>query len=374
MRPYAILPPGTTTRELLKVAKCYGGGGTSSTPMIPPEFAPLINSSVGNMIDQQGFNPISQYNAGNPMGVQGMTQGQDYGMGAMAGSLQTNPMQFLAAQAAQRAAGMAGAGPTTGQYDPSNEMSLQDWGQYMNPYMGQGGEMGQQTGNPVNPGGNQHPAPLAPSGPAPGTSFGGHYLPNGASVPGIQMPGGSGPSVEATPGGGAYGSPVDFSDPTKNVQRQGYLDVMAGGSAPLQRRYGNMTPSHFDTGANGMPKFGDITYSGGAHEMGGNPSIADYFMSHGASKDDLASFLMQGQQAFNAHQSDPAALANMKAHPGTDIWGTDISDQSKSHAGMSQKDAIAAIKQETQDLAAKGNTRAQAALNQNVAPAKKAGA
>lgn len=189
--------------DLLNAAKPHFGGGTSSTPFVPPQFEPLITSSVGNMVNQQGFNPISQYNASNPMGVQGLTEGQQYGMGMTAGAGMQSPLNSLALQAAQRAAGMAGQGPTTGMYDPSGEMGLQDWAQLMNPYFAQGGEIG-NTQNPSDAaqiaaqGSN-----VAPQTP-PQTNFSGG--PPNMSLPPSGTPGGGqgGGYPGGQPGGGGY--------------------------------------------------------------------------------------------------------------------------------------------------------------------------
>jgi len=200
-RPYAVRHPWESRREVLAVAKCYGGS-SSSTPEIPPEFRPFITSALSRMTQQQGLNPIDSYNAPNPMEVEGMSNGQRLGMGYATGNLaMNNPLNAMAMQAMQRAAGMGGQGPTTGTYDSSGEMGLQDWSELMNPYLAQGGEMGEQVaprdaladaaGSNVPPSGGQGTdytgGPPNMSGPPPGGGAQGH----GGSGSPFSQPGGT---------------------------------------------------------------------------------------------------------------------------------------------------------------------------------------
>jgi hypothetical protein len=119
-----------------------GSGDTTSNPTIPDEFRPFVTGTMGQWMGQQAANPIGAYNGNNAMDVEGMTPLQQLAMGYSAGNLQNSPQDLLAMQAAQRAAGMAGSGPTTGQYNPQGEMGLQDWAQLMDPYVGRGAEVG----------------------------------------------------------------------------------------------------------------------------------------------------------------------------------------------------------------------------------------
>lgn len=361
-RPYAIRPSWEMKRAALAVAKCYGGGGTSSTPMVPPEFAPLINASVQNMIAQQGANPIGGYNAGNPMGVQGLTQGQTYGMGMMAGSGMVNPMDYLAAQANQRQMGMAGGGPLTGSYDPSGEMGLQDWANYMNPYFGSGGEMGFQLQQPnaliaamgsnvqgqapggTNFGGGAPNMSGPPPGAAPAHQLAGDaaMAPQGAMQSnGRQM---FGPSLNRqwTPPPQAGGANLSASGPAWNPIQSGafdgvapfsgtpdqmralqpYMDMMTTPAATRRAAGDPSTWAHFQAGQNGMPTFNGFQYTGAQHEFGGNSAIAEHFLQNGATPQQFAQFLLQGANAQEAVHHGPQSAARRAA--GQDDFGNQM--------------------------------------------------
>ncbi len=191
-----------------------GSGGTTSNPTIPDEFRPFVTGTMGQWMGQQALNPISGYNGNNAMDVEGMTPFQQLAMGYSAGNLQNSPQDLLAMQAAQRAAGMAGSGPTTGQYNPSGEMGLQDWAQMMDPYVGRGAEVGATVapGDFLNDAQGANANPLGPAPP----NFGGGPPPMGGGgpgtgqgqfpIPGVGLPGqGGGPGGGAGPGSGGGG-------------------------------------------------------------------------------------------------------------------------------------------------------------------------
>lgn len=186
-----------------------GSGGTESSPTLPDEFRPFITGTLGRYMGGQALNPISGYFGNNAMDVEGMTPFQQLAMGYSAGNMQQSPMDLMAMQAAQRAAGMAGAGPTTGQYNAQGEMGLQDWAELMNPYVARGGELGQTTA-PTDflhdaEGGN---AP--PQGPLPPNYQGGPPVVGGGQPNSPPYPGGGGgsnPGQPPAPGGGGGAPP-----------------------------------------------------------------------------------------------------------------------------------------------------------------------
>lgn len=208
---YAIRQVWKVRQAVVDYAKPHGGGGTSSNPTIPPEFKPLITGAVSRYVSQQSANPISGYNTPNPMDVEGLSPQQQMAMGMMGGSMFGSPLELLALQASQRGAGMAGAGPTTGQYDPTGEMGLQDWAQMIQPYFMGGGEVGDRS-VPNQPlqnsfGGNVDPI----AGENPGMGGGPPII--GDNVPGPPPQGGNGgggPSNPLPPGPPQQGGGDDF--------------------------------------------------------------------------------------------------------------------------------------------------------------------
>jgi hypothetical protein len=306
-----------TRRELLDAAKCHFGGGTSSNPIVPPEFAPLINASVGNMVGQQGANPIGAYNGANPMGVEGLNGSQQFGMGGMMGSYENNPLQYLAAQAAQRSAGMAGGGASTGSYDSSGEMGLQDWADYMKPYLGTGGEMGNQQApnNQFNDGSNVTPQGVAGvnnQGGAPNMSL----PPPGAGV--SQTLGGS-PASSAAGSGGANTMPGMGSG--QSLQGQFYQDPSGGFRMSDLSQAGRIE----GTGVHGQ----------GAVDANGMVNQFFHAASQGQGPGQL------GAGSMSARPTDPAMAAAwdniMKNHPGASV-GT---QQAQAPSQMSMQDVMA---------------------------------
>lgn len=314
-----IRPVWEARRLLVNSVQAHFGGGTSSNPVIPPEFAPLINASVGHMVAQQGANPIGQYNGSNPMGTEGLTPAQQMAMGVSAGNLQNNPLQYLAAQAAQRAAGMSGAGPTTGSYDPSGEMGLQDWAQLMNPYFGQGGEMGNQV------------APTITLGDAAGSNV------NPQGGPGVNYQGGP-PNMSATPpgspgtsGGALPGADLSPAPPPAPGQSPGN-----GGGAPQFYRdpSGNLRVA--DPSQAGRVEGTNVHGQGVVNSQG---MLQQFFMpaSQGQAP---AGGAQLGRGSMTARPTDPAAAAAwdrvMRAHPGATV----SNQQAATPQGVSMQDVM----------------------------------
>lgn len=184
----------------------FGGSGTTSTEgSIAPELRPLYESSAQALMGQQEANDIGQYNEAHPMGVAGANPLQQFGASMMmGGNLPTN-LDALALQGINRQTGLAGAGPTTGQYDYEAEAGLGDMKNFMNPTTGYvNGEDGfafprsDQTGDLPN---------MAPSGApnAPNYDLSDVLAPppgGGGGQGGFQLPTGNYGSDPSAPGGG----------------------------------------------------------------------------------------------------------------------------------------------------------------------------
>lgn len=189
---------------------------------------------------------------------------------------------------------------------------------------------------------SQSPAPVPTAGPLVQDS---HVSPVGPPVPkptSTRFPVGTPvprPTVRAAVPGGYAGPGYSFSEVSShlvqtvagtNVKRQQYVYIMAGGKPSLIRKYGADPAgwgAPYPKGQFGLPKIGDLTYSGGAHEMGGNPYIAQYFMDSGLSPDDLGHWILQGDKAFNDYVSDPVNIQWVKDHPGYDVFHDPVSVQ-----------------------------------------------
>jgi hypothetical protein len=223
------------------------GGGTASNPTIPAIFNPLISASVGQEVRQQQANPIGGYNAGNPMGVQGLTPSQQAAMGYTLGNLQMSPLEALEGQAVQRMAGMAGTGPLTGTYDTQGEMGLQDWMSLLNPAFGQGGDIGNQPQPSTNlnaaQGSNVQPQQ------AQGTNYG--------NAPSFQ---GGFPS---SPPLGNNNSPTAYQSPTGGTGSQGFRPPPPPGTGGSGAPGGPSESSLANSLANAIP-----------HESASNPLSA----------------------------------------------------------------------------------------------------
>lgn len=123
---------------------CAKGSITDSSGKIDPALLPLFQQSAGNVMNIQNQNPLGNYMGSNPMQVAGPNEVQRYGLDNIMGAGGPNQLDAMALQDILRAPAMAQAGPTTGSYDPSQEMDLsqyfgalqsphgqvpQDWGQ-----------------------------------------------------------------------------------------------------------------------------------------------------------------------------------------------------------------------------------------------------
>lgn len=117
-----------------------GGGTTSTTGIIPYELRGLYRGSADALLGQQGSNPLGQYNEANPMQVAGPDPLQNWGASLIAGGAGPSGLDALTLQSIMRGPGMAAAGPTTGSYDYGSEGSLSDFGDFLSPMFGTGGQ------------------------------------------------------------------------------------------------------------------------------------------------------------------------------------------------------------------------------------------
>ena len=115
---------------------CGKGTLTNSQGQIDPALMPFFLQSARGMQDYQTQNPLTGFAGPNPEQTAGLTPLEYYGMGNTAGLTQQSPLSALALGDILNSGAMAGAGPTTGQYDPSQGLSLADLVNLMNPQRG----------------------------------------------------------------------------------------------------------------------------------------------------------------------------------------------------------------------------------------------
>ena len=289
---YAIRPASTNRKAALALAKAYKG--TESDPTIPREFQPFITSALHDYRAQHELNPIDQYNAANPMAVESMSPYQRLAMGFAAGNLQQSPLTSIALQAAQRGAGMAGSGPTTGQYDVGGEMGLQDWAQLMQPWVARGGELGSQSA-PMDFQAAASGANAPPVGPAPPNFAGGP--PQMAQGYGGGSPGGGGGTMPPPGGGGGPRPPIqtgssggnDWTNP-ENASLQDFLAATSKygiHTSGLDPTTGLATISGLTPNANAGVGRGYGSFSFGGHGApGARADLREHFAGQGMSQGD----------------------------------------------------------------------------------------
>jgi hypothetical protein len=115
---------------------CGKGTLTNSQGQIDPALMPFFLQSARGMQDYQTQNPLTGFAGSNPEQTAGLTPLEYYGMGGTAALTQESPLSALALGNIMNSTAMAGAGPTTGQYDPSRGLSLADLVNLMNPQRG----------------------------------------------------------------------------------------------------------------------------------------------------------------------------------------------------------------------------------------------
>src|SRR6185369_15012747 len=103
---------------------------------IDPALEPFFIQSAKGMQNYQNQNPLTGFAGNNPEQTAGLTPLEYYGMGGTAALTQESPLSALALNNILNSTAMAGAGPTTGQFDPSQGLSLADLVQLMNPQRG----------------------------------------------------------------------------------------------------------------------------------------------------------------------------------------------------------------------------------------------
>lgn len=273
-----------------------GGGGTTTTSgLIPAELRGLYRGSADALLNQQQANPLGQYNEANPMQVAGTNPFMDMGMSLIAGGAQPSGVDALSLQSILRGVGMAGAGPTTGQYDYGNEASLADIGGFLNPTFGTGAGLdgfdmrgGALQKLPQGSYGQASPTPdYSPVGGAAGQigsgaekGLQGPLPPIGGGGGGVG-PGGGGAGGGGVPGRGGRpggGMGADFMG-------QGYADfVAANGARP--------SAGHWDANNKWVPGNAQAVYdwdaklaasgAGGHLDPNGNKVINAAGAGHGA--------------------------------------------------------------------------------------------
>ena len=256
-----------------------GGGSTSTMGAIAPELRKLYIESADALVNQQGANPLGQYNDPHALGVAGANPLQQYGAGMMMGGNLPTGLDGLALQSILRSPGLAGAGPTTGAYNYGSESGLQDMMAFLNPQYGtapgldyyarstpgQGYEnvspMAAQQG-PYDQGYNLSDI-LRQSPPSPGGGGGGFQLPTNNN---------GGPASPSWAGYGALGGPQGQAGPGSSAAQylSQYLDPKSVAAAAGGGVRGGSGQGYFDTdgrwreimapGANGQ--------RGGAYQPG----------------------------------------------------------------------------------------------------------
>jgi len=164
-------------RRQAMACACGKGSITDTMGKIDPTLQPLYEGSAERLLQLQGNAPLEPYTQVNPQGVAGLSPPEYRGMGGAATLSDPSYLSALALGNIMNAEEYAGAGPTTGQPNQSNDMSLQSLMEFFRPRQadvsaysgggGNGGGGGGGRGAPFEPG--QYNDPFTPG---PGPSYG----------------------------------------------------------------------------------------------------------------------------------------------------------------------------------------------------------
>jgi hypothetical protein len=281
-RSYAPSQDGVARKERV----IGGGGSTTTSGIIPPELQGLYTGSAGSLLKEQKANPLSNYNASNPLQVAQANQLQNYGAQEIVNSGQPSGLNALSLQSILRMPGLAGAGPTTGQYNYGSEAGLGDLMSYIGGAPGQFDKTPNSTQTPPDystlkdalaapppPQGGQG-VPGLPGG-NDGTYTGGDDLmhPNPDGTPG-------------RPGQGPQGGPNALPGQTPGAPQRGANQSLyealglrgadSGWGKSLGDINSKLSPSGITAslGTDGMPSYtsgkgGSFQFTGGQHEGAG---------------------------------------------------------------------------------------------------------
>lgn len=188
-----------------------GKGSTSDTMgQIDPALLPLFQQSASSLMGYQQQNPLTGFSGSYPQQTAQLTPLEQMGMGNTATLGQPSYLQAMALGNIMNADEYAGAGPTTGQPNSGNDLSLQQLMQFLSPQQAQ-----------INAGsGNYSPPPL---GPGSGTGPGDYQPP----VPGTPNPGYPQPPIGDNPIPGGPVSNPDRPNPFNPGPYHGYPEPMA---------------------------------------------------------------------------------------------------------------------------------------------------
>jgi len=231
---------------------CGKGTLTNSQGQIDPALMPFFLQSARGMQDYQTQNPLTGFAGSNVEQTAGLTPLEYYGMGGTASLTNESPLSALALNNIMNSTAMAGAGPTTGQFDPSQGMSLADLVSLMNPYRG----VVAPADTNYTPGG---------TGPAPVYGDGGGYMGPVYTPPGTDG-GGGGNGGGGNGGGGNGGGGSQSGPPPKwNDGGMGPQYMMDGYSPTPQQSFGG----------------GQSLYQQSLQNYLGGQSAADYLQGKG---------------------------------------------------------------------------------------------
>jgi len=199
-----------------------GKGGTTQTqPTIPPELRPLYESSVRGVMEQQRQAPLGGFNERYPAETAQLSPTERNAIGQSYGLFNAPGVEALALQSIMGLPELAAAGPTTGQYQPSELGIDQYYNALSGPFYG-------QTGEDYNPGGlSSNPPQWGPFGPEPG--------PGPEPPPPGPGPGPGPPPPEPQPTGLTTQGAPQGTTPKSGVSFDQFLGAM-GGATPSDPR------------------------------------------------------------------------------------------------------------------------------------------
>ncbi len=233
-----------------------GGGSTSTSGTFAPEVRGLFNSSSNALIKQQNENPLGQYNFEHPLDVAGTDPFQQMGAQLIGGGANPTGLDALTLQSILRMPGLAGAGPTTGQYDYGNDPGLQDIMQFLNPSFASSPSANDYRGsNPAGPFSHQTGAP------APETDLSGLDQALAPNPP--QAGAGAGAGGQTTPAG-SPGTPPGAPGAASDEGAQFYKDW----NGQLRRVETGNAGRHIGIAGHGQAQFGDDGFLNPLYEQG----------------------------------------------------------------------------------------------------------
>jgi hypothetical protein len=100
------------------------GGSVTSTAQIPAELKPLYEGAVKDINSYSQQNPLSQFGAPQPEGVQGLSYTQRLGLGNVPELFNASPLEALSLQAMLQEPALAGATSTSGTPNLSGQPGL----------------------------------------------------------------------------------------------------------------------------------------------------------------------------------------------------------------------------------------------------------